>query len=592
MSADAWITLAVVVATIYVLAREHVSPPLALLGSVTLLLVIGVVDADQAFAGFSNAAPLTVAALYVVAAAVEKTRALEVVAWRLLPGPGGGERSSLARVLLPTATSSAFLNNTPIVAMVAPTVLAWARRTGRSPSRYLIPVSFAAIVGGVVTLIGTSTNLVVSGLLEDAGEEPIGLFELTKVGLPIAVAGLALLIFVAPRLLPTRRAPSEHIDEDSREFTVEMIVADRSPLAGKSVTDAGLRSLEGVFLVEIERGGRALAPVAPEEVLAEGDRLIFVGNVARVLDLQQRPGLESAQERHFRAAGGTDRARLFEAVVGESSPLAGSTLKELDFRSRYSAAVLAIHRAGERVPGKLGDVPLQAGDVLVVLSDTGFRARTLGPRDFLVVAPLDGDAAPPREKAPLVGLVIGSLLVVAGTGLLDILPAALLAAFAMILLRVLTPTEARDAVDVNVVVVIAASFGLGGAITESGLADELASQLIVPLGDRGDIGLLLGVLVATIFLTEIITNNAAAVLIFPIALATAAEAGLDPRPFAIAIAVGASCSFLTPIGYQTNTMVYGMGGYRFGDFARVGLPLTLVMILVTLVVVPIAWPLR
>jgi di/tricarboxylate transporter len=591
MSADAWITLVVVVVTVFLLAREHLSPPLALLGAVTFLLVIGVIDADEAFSGFSNAAPITVAALYVVAAGVEKSRALELVAWRLLPTKAAGERSDLARVLVPTASASAFLNNTPIVAMVAPTVLAWARRTGRSPSRYLIPVSFAAIVGGVITLIGTSTNLVVSGLLEDSGEEPLGLFEQAKVGLPIAIAGIALLIFVAPRLLPVRRAPSEHVDEDTREFTVEMIVAERSPLAGKSVFEAGLRSLEGVFLVEIERAGHRIAPVAPDELLSSGDRLIFVGNVSRIIDLQQRPGLESAQERHFRAAGAGDGARLFEAVIGESSPLVGSTLKQLDFRSRYAAAVVAIHRAGERMPGKLGDVALEPGDVLVVLSDAGFRARTLGPRDFLVVAPLDGDAALRKEKAPIVGLVIAGLLVAAGTGLLDILPAALVAAFAMIAFRVLTPTEARDSVDIDVIVVIAASFGLGAAMLETGLADELASVLIGPLGDVGDLGLLFGVLIATILLTEIITNNAAAVLIFPIALATAADAGLDPRPFAIAIAIGASCSFLTPIGYQTNTMVYGMGGYRFGDFARVGLPLTLLMVVMTMLIVPIAWPL-
>ena len=592
MSFDAWITLAVVVATVFVLAREHVSPPLAVLGSVTLLLVLGIVDGDEAFAGFANSAPITVAALYVVAAGVEKTRALELVAWRLFKPAGAGERSSLARVLVPTASSSAFLNNTPIVAMVAPTVLAWARRTGRSPSRYLMPVSYAAILGGVVTLIGTSTNLVVSGLLEDAGEEPLGLFEQTKVGLPIAILGVALLIFVAPRLLPTRRAPSEHVDEDTREFTVEMIVTERSPLARQSVGEAGLRSLEGVFLVEIERDGHAIAPVSPDEVLASGDRLIFVGNVERILDLQQRPGLESAQERHFHATGAGDRARLFEAVVGASSPFLGSTLKELDFRSRYSAAVLAIHRAGERVPGKLGDVPLQAGDVLVVLSDAGFRSRTLGPRDFLVVAPLDADAVMRREKAPLVGIVIAALLLVGGTGLLDILPAALLAAFAMVVFRVLTPTEARDSVDLDVIVVIAASFGLGAAMTESGLADEIAAVMTSPFGGLGDAGLLLGVLLATMFLTEVISNNAAAVLVFPIALATAADAGVDPRGFAIAIAVGGSCSFITPIGYQTNMMVYGMGGYRFGDFARVGAPLTVLTIVLTMLIVPIAWPMR
>ncbi|HSK15057.1 MAG TPA: SLC13 family permease [Gaiellaceae bacterium] len=593
MGWQAWFTLAVVVATVGVLVSERVAPAFAVLGAVTVLLVVGVVDAEQAFSGFSNPAPLTVAALYVLAGAVQKTRALDRVAGRLL-GEGNsarGERARLGRVLVPTALSSAVLNNTPIVAMVAQAIVSWARQTGRSPSRYLIPVSFAAILGGTLTLIGTSTNLVVSGLLQEAGERPLGLFEIGKVGLPVAVVGLALLVFVAPRLLPTRRSPGDELEADAREFTVELLVAPRSPLAGRTVAEAGLRALQGVFLVEIERDGRGITPVSPEEVLAEGDRLTFAGNASRILDLQERPGLASAEERHFFAAGGALRRRFYEAVIAEGSPLAGSTLKEVGFRSRYGAAVVAIHRAGARVPSKLGDVRLRAGDVLLVLGDPGFR-RWLDRRDFLVVAPFASDPPPRKERAPIVGLTVLALLVLVGTGVLDILAAALLAAFALVALRVLTPGEARDSVDLNVILVIAGSFGLGQAIRTSGLAAEVADVVISPLGELGDVGLLVGVIVATVILTELITNNAAAVLVFPVAIATAQQAGLDPRPFAIGVALGASASFLTPIGYQTNTMVYGIGGYRFGDFARVGLPLTLAMILIGTLVIPLAWPLR
>ncbi|MBD0329597.1 MAG: SLC13 family permease [Thermoleophilia bacterium] len=591
MELEAWLTLAVVVATVYLLASERASPPFVLLAGVTALLVAGVVDAEQAFAGFSNPAPLTVAALYVLASAAEKTHLLDSLASRLLgDGSARGGAGALARVLVPAAGASAFLNNTPIVAMVAPAVVAWARRTGASASRYLIPVSFAAILGGVVTLIGTSTNLVVSGLLEESGHRPLGLFEIGKVGLPFAVAGLALLVFAAPRLLPARTTPAEALDADVREFTVEMAVEEGSPLAGRSVVQAGLRNLEGVYLVAIERDGYELAPVGPDEVLQEGDRLTFAGNVERVLDLQQRPGLTSSEQRHFADVARPARRRLFEAVLAPGSTLVGSTLKRSGFRARHGAAVLAIHRADQRLPGKLGDLTLRGGDVLLLVGPPDFRRRA-DRRDFLVVAPLGGDP-PRREKAPLVGLVLAGLLVLAGTGTLDILPAALLAAFALVGLGVLSPTEARDAVDLNVVLVIAASFGLGAALTTSGLAETIASLLIEPLGSFGDVGLLIGVLLATSLLTEVVTNNAAAVLMFPIALATADAAGLDPRPFAIVIALGASSSFLTPIGYQTNTMVYGMGGYHFGDFARVGLPLTVVMVIVAALVVPLAWPLR
>ncbi len=592
MPVDAWLTLAVVVVTVAVLAGERVSPPLAMLGAVTVLLVAGVIDTQQAFSGFSNSAPLTVAALYVLAAAVEKTRVLDRVLERLLASRGG-RRLTLARLLAPAAGASAFLNNTTIVAMAAPAVVAWARRAGRSPSPFLIPLSFAAILGGTVTLVGTSTNLVVSGLLEQSGEPGLGLFEIGKVGLPLAAAGLLLLVAVVPLLIRERRAPSEALGTDVREFTIEAMVTAASPLAGRSVAEAGLRALEGVFLFEIERDdGRVISPVGPEEVLAEGDRLVFVGNVARVLDLQQRPGLASAEERHFGTAGAPAERRFYEAVVARDSALDGSTLKEAGFRERYGAAVLGVHRAGERLPGKLGEVRLRAGDVLVVLAGQGWGRRWRGRREFLVAAPLDGEGPARREKARVVGLVTVALLVLVGTGVLDILPAAFLAAFALVALRVLTPGEARDAVDLNVVLLIAASFGVGAAIAASGLAGELARLLVDPLGGFGGVGLLVGVLVATTLLTELITNNAAAVLMFPIALAAAAQAGFDPRPFAIAVAIGASASFLTPVGYQTNTMVYGMGGYRFGDFARVGFPLTIAVFVVVALVVPLAWPLQ
>jgi di/tricarboxylate transporter len=597
MSLDAALTLAVILAVLALLVADRVSPALAVLGGTVFLLVAGVISADDAFAGFSNSAPLTVAALYVVAAAAARTRVVETLASRVAfaAGPGSsepGERAALARIVLPTASASAFLNNTPIVAMGIPPILSWARRTGRSPSRYLMPLSFAAVLGGTVTLIGTSTNLVVSGLMEDAGLGSMGFFEIGAVGLPFALVSIVVMLIVTPRLLPERRAPSEDAAADAREFTLEMIVEDGAAIAGRSIADAGLRSLQGVYLVEIERDGHRISSVRPDELLAEGDRLTFAGAVDRIVDLQAVRGLRSAEERHFGRVGTAQERRLYEAVVAPSSSLVGSTLKEAGFRGRYGGAVIAVHRADERVPGKLGEVRLRGGDVLLVLAGPVFRPRALDERDFSVVAALDGEPPPLSGKAPLVGLVIGGLIIAASTGLMDILPAAFLAAFAVVALGVLTPTEARDSIDLDVIVVIAASFGLGRAIEQSGLAQDIVDAVIEPLGAFGDLGLLFGVLIATILVTEMISNNAAAVLLFPIAIATAASAGMDPRPFAIAVALAASSSFLTPIGYQTNTMVYGIGGYRFGDFARLGFPLAIVMVVVAMIVIPLAWPLR
>ena len=524
MSADAVITLIVVVAVVAVLVTERLSPALTILAGVIALLAFGVIDTDQAFAGFANPAPLTVAALYVLAAAAGRTRVLETLVARVTPGARArrrepGERGALARLLVPTATASAFLNNTPIVAMVIPGVLSWTRRTGRSPSRYLMPVSFAAIVGGTVTLIGTSTNLVVSGLLQDAGYPQLGLWEIGKVGLPFAIAGLITMIVLTPLLLPERRAPSETADADAREFTLEMIVTDEPGIAGQSVAEGGLRSLQGVFLVEVERDGHRISSVRPDEILAVGDRLTFAGNVTRVLDLQEMRGLASAQERHFSAAGSALDRRLYEAVVAPASGLVGP-------HPQAGGLPGALRRRGDRHPPRRRARRRASSATCPSTPATSCsssparpsgRAPSTGATSWWS-PPSGGDGPPREEKAPLVALIILGLLVLAGTGLVDILLAAFLAAFAVVALRILTPTEARDAVDIDVIVVIAASFGIGAAIESSGLAANLADVLVEPFGTFGDLGLLFGVLLATMVLTELITNNAAAVLLFPVAL--------------------------------------------------------------------------
>ena len=591
MILDAWLTLGVVVTAVAVMATDRAPASYVVMAATTVLLVAGVIDTGQAFQGFSNPAPIAVAALYVVAAGAAKTGLVDRLP-ALLGSGASGARVQMARLLVPTATASAFLNNTPIVAMVAPSVLSWAQRTRRSPSKFLMPVSFASILGGLLTLIGTSTNLVVSGLLEAAGAAPLGLFEIGLVGLPVAGAGLAFLVLAGPALLPDRRSAGQDVDEDGRKFTVEMLVSAESPLVGQTIDEGGLRHLDGVFLVELERCGRRLTPVTPSELLEAGDRLTFAGNISRVLDLQRIPGLVSAEERHFPDGGDRVQRRFFEAVIAEGSSLAGSTLKDVGFRARYGAAVVAIRRAGARIALKLGDITLRPGDLLVVLAHEDFQRLARRPRDFIVVAPLGEEPPPRREKQGAVALVMAGLMVALGTQVLDVVQAALLAAVALVALRVLTPSEARFAVDLNVVVVIGASFGLGAAIAQSGLADQIALVFIRPLALLGDTTLLLGILIGTMCLTELITNNAAAVLMFPIATAAAAQAGLDPRGFAIAVALGASASFLSPIGYQTNTMVYAMGGYRFTDFTRLGLPLTVLVVVVAALVLPVAWPLR
>jgi di/tricarboxylate transporter len=574
MSWEAWYTLAVAVAMFAMMARGSASPAASILGAVIAVLAAGIVTPAQAFSGFSNSAPITVAALYVVARAVEDSGAMRPLVRGALGG-GSNDVVRLLRICIPSAAASAFLNNTPIVAMLIRPVSEWAVKNGRSPSRYLMPLSFAVILGGVVTTIGTSTNLVVSGLLESAGQAPLGLFEISHVGLPVAILGVFVVALSAPRVLPERTPPRGGLDESGRDFVVRMVVETDGPLDGRTVEEAGLRHLEGVFLVEIERDGEPIAPVAPTTTLRDGDHLLFVGEGRLILDLQNIDGLDSAERIHMASVEAPSR-HVFEVVIGRESPLLGKTPKEANFRERYQAAIIAIHREGQPLIAKLGQVKLRTGDTLLLLTDPGFRQRWRGRPDFLVISAFDGEEEAPIRtgRAVWVGLVTFLVVAFAGSGAVPILQASLVGAVVLVATRVLSAQTARDAIEIDVLIVIAASFGIGAAIEESGLAAVLGSGIVESFSQFGPRAVLLGIVIATIALTEFISNNAAAALMFPIAMATAEQLGGEPRSFAIAVAVAASSSFLTPIGYQTNTMVYGPGGYRFGDYVRLGAPLT------------------
>jgi len=574
MNWEAWFTLAVAIAMFAVMARGTVSPAAAILGAVITLLAVGIIEPTQAFSGFSNSAPITVAALYVVARAVEDSGALRPLVRGALGG-GSNDAVRIIRLCVPSAAASAFLNNTPIVAMLIRPVSEWAARNGLPASRYLMPLSFAVILGGVVTTIGTSTNLVVSGLLENSGRAPLGLFEMSHVGLPVALIGILVLAVTASRVLPDRNPPLGALEDPGRDFVVRMVVETGGPLAGRTVEEAGLRHLEGVFLVEIERDGDPIAPVAPTTSLRAGDHLLFVGQARLILDLQDIDGLDSAERVHM-AGVETPTRHVVEVVIGRESPLLGQTPKESNFREHYQAAIVAIHREGQPLVAKLGQVKLRTGDTLLLLTDPGFRERWRGRPDFLVINPLDGEAEAPVQtgRAVWVGLVTFTIVAVAGSGTLPILAASLIGAVVLVATRVLSAQAAREAVEIDVLIVIAASFGIGAAIEESGLAAALGHGIVEAFSAYGTRVVLLGIVLATVTLTEFISNNAAAALMFPIAMATANQLGADERAFAIAIAVAASNSFLTPIGYQTNTMVYGPGGYRFGDYVRLGAPLT------------------
>ena len=571
MDGDAVLTVAVLAVMGAGLISNRLSPASGVLGAVGGLFLLGVIDADDAFGGFANPAPITIGALYVVAGAVTKTNALQPLVARMLDR-GSRTRVALFRLLAPASAASAFLANTPIVAMLVPAVRSWSERHGRAASRFLIPLSYATILGGAITAIGTSTNLVLGGLLQSVGQDELEMFELARFGLPLAGAGLVLTVVAAPWLLPDRRDPEAA--GAGRSYLVSMHVVEQGAFDGQSVEAGGLRHLEGVFLVEVERQGTVIAPVAPTFVLRGGDRLTFAGRVDLVLDLQAMSGLASAEDPHLEAVDSDDHT-FFEAVVGAASPLSGRTLAEAGFRGRYQAAVVGIHRSGAPVEAKFGQVRLRVGDTLLVLAADGFDERWRNHNDFLLVSRLGG--SPPRasRRAPVALAAIVALVVLPAAGVLSVLEAALIAAGAVVVGGVLTPREAREAVDFSVLITIGAAFGLGAALGEAGLAEDLADGIVTGFDFLGDAGVVLGIVIATMLLTELITNVAAVALVFPVALEAAAQAGLDPRTLALGVAVAASASFLTPIGYQTNTMVYGPGRYRFTDYLRLGVPMSI-----------------
>ena len=586
MSWEAWFTLAVITLAVLVLTRDLISPAVTFMGAVVILLVADVLNPAEAFQGFANPAPITVAALYVLARAVERSGALQPIV-RVTLGAGRNVRMALARLTVPVAAASAFLNNTPIIAMLAPQVEEWADQRGDSASRYLMPLSFAAILGGMTTLIGTSTNLVVSGLLQAEGQDPFTMFELTRIALPIALVALVLNVLLAPNLLPARLPPRQEARVGGRSFSVRMIVEPGGPLDGMAVRDVQAVLPETTRIVYFERGGEGAGQIAPDKVLLGGDFLTLIGDTDAVLDLHEVSGLASSQQPHLPYEFRSARHAYFEAVIAPESRLVGRSLADVRFLARYQATVVAIHRAGEPVRGGLAQEPLRRGDTLLVISDRGFGDRWRDRNDFLLVSRFGAPSPEPTAKAGIV-VGIGAVIVLgAGLGVLPILHLSLLGALALVGFGILTPNQAKDAIDFDVIVVIGAAFGLAAAVEGSGLGHAAAGLVANALGGFGPQGAMAGIIISTIALSSIITNNAAAALVLPIAISTAADFGIDARAAAVAVALSASASFMTPIAYQTNLMVYGPGGYHFGDYARLGTPLTMV-VLVALIAATVA----
>jgi len=598
MTWTAWFALAVTALVVAGLARNLAADAL-LWGAVVACGLAGILSLEEMFVGFTNSGMLTIAALYVVAAGVRETGALDLVARRFLRGIRTG-RALMVRMGMVVPVLSAFLNNTPVVAMLIPMLNRWSAKHRVAPSKLLIPVSFMSILGGMTTLIGTSTNLVVHGMMADAAAarpdlaqslRPMGLFEIGAVGFPCAVLGVLYLIFFSRRLLPERTDMLEEIGTSPREYMVEMRVAGDCQFVGMHVEEAGLRHLHGLYLHEIVRGSDIVAPVQPDHVILAGDVLSFSGVVSTIVDLERLPGLIPVADPGYEHQLSVQREHMLtEVVVSPTAPIIGRSIIESNFRALYNAAVVAVHRGGTRLSGRVGDVVLRSGDTLLLQTGPHFVDAHRNNRDFFLVSGIEDSQPPRHDRAALSLVLLGIMIVLLTTQLIPTVLAAFLIAGAMIVSRCISVANARQALELQTLFAIAGAIALGLALLNSGAVHTIAHATVASVGRWGPYAVLAALALLTMLFTEIVTNTAAAALMFPLAVATALDLGVDPRPFVMVVALIASASFLTPIGYQTNLMVYGPGGYRFTDFTRVGLPLSALLLLAATLLSPMVWP--
>ncbi len=572
-------TTAVILLMIISLAKEWFNPAGIVFSALLLLIAGGVITVNEAFAGFSNKGMLTVGFLFVVSAALQSSGAFERFILSLLGRKDTKNTSKYLRLMFPVAGLSAFLNNTPIVATLIPIVKSWAKRNNLAASKFLIPLSYAAVLGGTCTLIGTSTNLVVHGLLLENGYKGFTFFEITKIGIPVAILGILFITLVGKKLLPDRKDVIAKLGDETREFVVEMRVEDNYPHLNKTIEEAHLRHLQGLFLFQINRNNDTIAPISPDECILEGDRLFFTGLPETIFQLQKIPGLISVPDNEFDVKNlDSDKTRTFEAVISNSSPLVGQTVRDSNFRKLYNAVILAIHRSGERINRKVGDIEIKPNDTLFLLAQKGFEKRWYNSRDFSLVTSSLDIYEKPSWKGNLALVILLAMIVSAATGLVPIIFAAAVAAVLMMATGIISPKDATYSVNWGVLVLIACSFGIAKAIANSGLALSIGNFLITTLSFLGPIGVIIGIFVLTSAFTLLITNNAAAAIVFPIALSVSqAVPEISQQAIMLTLALGASTCFASPIGYQTNLMVYSAGGYKFSDFFKIGTVMNIFM---------------
>lgn len=582
-----WFTIGSVFVMFVLLAKTPIGPEWICLGTLTLLLTVGILKPAEAIAGASNKGMLTVAILFVVAGSIQRTGAIKLIT-PFLSGRVKSTPAAQFRLMVPTSILSAFLNNTPVVAIFIPAVTAWAKKIKIPVSKLMIPLSYSAVLGGTCTLIGTSTNLVVSGIYETTTGIKISFFEIAKVGLPSAIIMYGAIFILSRWLLPDRSSAIEQMG-NPKEYTTEMIVHIQSNLIGKTILEAGLSEENDINLIDIIRAGKAMLVIDPSMTLKEDDRMVFAGGIDLVSELQKVKGLTPVMDRLFEIDTPRPDRCLVEAVVSKTNRLIGRSIVGGHFRQIYNAVVVAVSRGGNQLKGTIGNIVLQEGDTLLLETHPSFYMRHRRSQHFHLISQLKDSSAPRHGKAIFsVAVLIGMVLLASVAGL-GMFKSAAIAAAVLMITRCITPSQAMRSVDMQVLLVIIAAFGIGKAMEITGAAEFIAKTMVGLAA--GNPWMVLSLLyLTTSILTEMVTNNAAALILFPISMAMADQMGVNFAPFVFAIMMGASASFATPIGYQCNMMVFGPGGYRFSDFLKIGVPMNLTMWIVASILIPLIWP--
>ncbi len=589
-----YILLGVVILAFF---REWTSPDVIALAAMMLLWVTGVLPIEEILAVFSNSAPLTVAAMFILSAGLERTGCIDVIGEQFSKIAGDTELRVLVVMMVLAAVLSAFVNNTPIVVVFMPIVVALSRQSDLKASRLLIPLSFASILGGTCTLTGTSTNLIIDGAARDvfaSREEaytPFTMFEVSKLGLIYAVIGFVYLLTVGRKLLPKRESlHTTVVEKKRRHFLTQVMVEEGSPLVGKTLVDTLLKQFPEARILEVRRLGVVLTDPLDELKIEEKDRIRLTMHGASFEDFLKTGGLQFPAQRDLRVAALEDQQlSLMEGVIAPQSSLVGKTLRELRFRQRYGVLIMAVHRKGVDLRKQLERVRLRAGDTLLLEGSVEGMRRLREAHDFLIM-----DEPPKREmKSPAkrwiaAGITLG-FVIGASVGGIPISGLAMLAGVLMLVTRCLEPKEAYQSVQWGIVFMIFGMLALGKAMETSGGAKQIADLIEVGFGGASPMVILGVVYLLSSIMTELISNNAVAALLTPIVIGIAANLGIDARPFIVAIMFGCSASFATPIGYQTNTYVYGAGGYRFADFPKIGVPLNLLLWIAATLLIPLLW---